>query len=57
MIQKTLFENDRSPHKRIFWPCIVAREMAIGNERCDHIKNCDDCRRIKKELDAQLYGV
>jgi len=56
MIQKTLFDNINPQHKSIFWPCTIAREMAIGEERCDHIKNCDECQRIKKELDKQLYG-
>ena len=56
MIQKNLFENDDPPHKRIFFPCIVAREMSIGEERCDHIKNCDECQKLIKELNDQLYG-
>jgi len=56
MIQKSLFETGKSPRKRIFFPCTVAREMAIGDERCDHIKNCSECQRIKRELDKQVYG-
>jgi len=56
MRQKSLFETGNSPRKRIFFPCTVAREMAIGEERCDHIKNCPECQRLKKELDKQVYG-
>ena len=56
MVQKTLFEMDKPQPKRIFFPCIVAREMPIGDERCNHIKNCPECQRIKKELDKEVYG-
>jgi len=56
MRQKSLFETVNSLRKRIFFPCTVAREMAIGDERCDHIKNCSECQRLKKELDKQVYG-
>ena len=56
MRQKSLFETDKPQRKRIFFPCIVAREMEIGEERCDHIKNCDECQKLIKELNDQLYG-
>ena len=56
MRQKSLFETDKPQRKRISWPCPLALEMSIGEERCNHIKNCPECQRIKKELDEQVYG-
>ena len=56
MKQLSLFEADNLRQKRIFWPCPIAREMPIGEERLDHIKDCSECERIKEELDKSVYG-
>jgi hypothetical protein len=55
MKQLSLFEADNLRQKRIFWPCPIAREMLIGEERLNHIKNCSECKRIKEELDKSVY--
>lgn len=41
---------------RITFPCPVARELPIGETRCDHIKKCSECQRLIKELDKIAYG-
>ena len=56
MKQLSLFEVDNLRQKRIFWPCPIAREMPVGEERLNHIKNCSECERIKEELDKSVYG-
>jgi hypothetical protein len=56
MMQLSLFEVDNLRQKRIFWPCPIAREMPIGKERLNHIKNCSECKRIKEELDKSVGG-
>ena len=43
--------------KGIMFPCIVARRMLIGEERCEHIKNCSVCRDIKRRLDESIGWV
>ena len=39
---------------RIFFPCPEAREMPIGEARCNHIKNCSECKRLIQELDKEV---
>lgn len=65
MKQLTLFEsedtrsntsgdtNARSSGHGIFFPCPNAREMPIGETRCNHIKNCSECKRLIEALDKE----
>lgn len=39
--------------KGIFFPCPTARKMEIGEERCNHIKHCPECKRLIHELDKE----
>lgn len=56
-IQQTLFdEATEKQHISIMFPCPVARDLPISDERCEHIKNCDECQRLIKELDEIAYG-
>ena len=41
----------------IIYPCIIARRMPIGEERCEHIKNCPMCKDIKRRLDRSIGYV
>lgn len=62
--QLTLFESkdtrlDTDTHsntngKRIFFPCPTAREMPIGEVRCNHIEHCPECQRLIRELDKEV---
>jgi len=49
--------NARSSGHGIFFPCPIAREMPIGEARCDHIKNCSECKRLIQELDRECGVV
>lgn len=40
--------------KGIIFPCHIARRMPIGEERCEHIKNCPLCKDIKQRLDESI---
>ena len=45
----------------IIFPCLIARRLSI-DERSEHMKYCDACKRIEKELDdsvgiVQEHGV
>ena len=40
--------------KGIFFPCPIAREMLIGEVRCNHIKHCPECKRLIQELDKEV---
>jgi len=56
IIQNTLFDDViEKQHVGIIFPCFVAREMPVGDERCEHIKNCVECQRLIKELDKVVY--
>jgi len=69
MKQLTLFQSEdehsnanldtstRSSGHRIFFPCPEAREMVIGEARCNHIKNCSECKRLIRELDKECGVV
>lgn len=54
-MQLSLFEVDNLRKKKISWPCPLALEISVGEERLDHIKNCSECKRIKEELDKSVY--
>lgn len=54
-LQKTLFDEP-AEKQGITFPCPVAREMDIGDERRGHITSCDECQRLIKELDKVAYG-
>jgi hypothetical protein len=43
--------------KGIIWPCHLARRILIGEERCEHIRNCSMCRDIKQRLDESIGMV
>ena len=43
--------------KGIIFPCHLARRMTIGEERCEHIKNCPLCKDIKQRLDESIGWV
>ena len=43
--------------KGIIFPCIIARRMMIGEERCEHIRNCSVCKDIKRRLDESIGWV
>lgn len=45
--------NARSSGHGIFFPCPIAREMPIGETRCNHIKNCSECKRLIEALDRE----
>jgi len=56
--QLTLFKDETtqpvaSGHG-IFFPCPIAREMPIGERRCNHIKNCAECKRLIEVLDKEV---
>ena len=40
--------------KGIFFPCPTAREMPIGEARCNHIEHCSECQRLIQELDKEV---
>ena len=60
MKQLTLFADENTcselPEGKghgIFFPCPTAREMPIGEARCNHIKHCSECQRLIQELDKE----
>lgn len=40
----------------IIFPCVIARRLPI-DDRPEHMKNCDACKRIEKELDKKVGAV
>lgn len=56
-VQKTLFDEVKEKQHGIIFPCSAAREMPVGDERCEHIRGCDECQRLIKELDKIAYGI
>ena len=45
-----------SSGKGIIFPCIIARRLPI-DERPSHMKDCDACKRLEKELDDSIGVV
>lgn len=37
----------------IIFPCVTARRLSI-DDRPEHMKNCDICKRLEKELDEKV---
>lgn len=42
--------------KGIIFPCVVARRLPL-EERPNHMKDCDVCKRLEKELDDSIGVV
>jgi len=42
--------------KGIIFPCVIARRLPIS-ERPNHMKDCDVCKRLEKELDEHVVAV
>ena len=50
-----LGQDDYVPSgKGIIFPCPFARRLPIDETRIEHIRNCDSCKRIEKELDESI---
>jgi len=45
-----------SSGKGIIFPCVVARRLPVS-ERPNHMKDCDACKRLEKELDESIGVV
>lgn len=39
--------------RHIGYPCDIAQDMPI-DDRHEHIKNCDECKRLEKELNETV---
>lgn len=56
-IPLVLNQNDLVPSgKGIIFPCVIARRLPI-DERPNHMKDCDVCKRLEKELDDSIGAV
>lgn len=59
MMQTTLFQDrelqQEKPKNRRYlgWPCDIAQDLAI-DARPDHIKDCDECRRLLDVLEEKI---
>jgi len=52
-----LTSNDLVPSRGgIIFPCVVARRLPV-DERPNHMKDCDVCKRLEKELDESIGVV
>jgi len=52
-----LNQNDLVPSgKGIIFPCVVARRLPV-DERPNHMKDCNACKRLEKELDDSIGVV
>jgi hypothetical protein len=40
----------------IGFPCDIAQNMPL-DDRPEHMKNCDECKRLEKELDEKIGAV
>ena len=56
-IPLVLNQNDLVPSGNgIIFPCVIARRLPVA-ERPNHMKDCDACKRLEKELDDSIGVV
>ena len=36
------------------FPCLVAQQLPVGEMRREHIENCDECKKLEREIDRKL---
>ena len=57
---QTLIQQIASEHNRrhIGWPCDIAQDFPIGEQRSLHIEHCDDCKRLLEEFERRInYSI
>lgn len=47
-------ENEMGILGNFSFPCKKALEYPVGEHRHHHIKYCDECKQLERELDLQL---
>jgi len=38
----------------IGWPCDEAQDLPVGDERREHIANCEECKRLIRVLEMKV---
>ena len=40
--------------RHIGWPCDEAQDLPLGDERIEHIENCEECTRLINLLEMKV---
>lgn len=36
------------------FPCLIAQQLPVGEMRRKHIENCDECKKLEREIDRSI---